>query len=483
VSYTPTSNSGALRTSRNSWFAMPPFVAPLAVLLLIASSFGDNFLIAISAIAVFVVGAGLLWRRGEPPILLFIFFYQWLQASIAIFYANATGIELDAFPSQYYHRWALATALSLLAVLVMALGLRVGAGSPRADVSDSARRTALQKHPRFWLKFYVGIWLFSTASQAAAYWVPGLSQIMLAFGNFKWAGFLVFTIATFSHPNSNKIVWLIAFLVEFFLSFGGIFSGFKEVFFYTFIALATARTSISPARALTGFALAVALLAIGVVWTAVKVDYRKFVSGGGHAQVVVVEREQAVGKLLDLVSQLDERQLESAARKLVMRISYVEFFGAVLNRIPRMFPHEEGTLWLDAISRPFMPRLFFPDKSAIRDSELVNKYTGLYVSGTKEGTSISLGYIGETYIDFGEYMMVGVLFVFWGVMGSFYLYMISNRRWSPLFGMAFICPILMGCANLETALAKMIGGLAVNALVTWIALTFMLPRYLRLIGR
>ena len=80
---------------------------------------------------------------------------------------------------------------------------------------------------------------------------------------------------------------------------------------------------------------------------------------------------------------------------MVRRLSYVEyFFGAVLDYVPRIVPHEDGALWWDAISRPFMPRFFFTDKAIIDDFERTNKYTGFAVSGANEGTSISIGYMG-----------------------------------------------------------------------------------------
>ena len=139
----------------------------------------------------------------------------------------------------------------------------------------------------------------------------------------------------------------------------------------------------------------------GIVWSAIKGEYRAYVSGGEHAQIVTVGFGDRMAKLGELVSALDREALADGADRLVKRITYVEFFGAVLLYVPAVAPHEDGAIWWDAIIRPFMPRLFFPDKGIIDDSERTNKYTGLGVSGSDVGTSISIGYFGEAYIDFG----------------------------------------------------------------------------------
>src|SRR5205823_6246845 len=65
----------------------------------------------------------LVWRRGEPPVLMFVCAMQWLQASTAILYANSYGVSLvQAFGGEELER---ATRLSLVGVLVLAIGMRI----------------------------------------------------------------------------------------------------------------------------------------------------------------------------------------------------------------------------------------------------------------------------------------------------------------------------------------------------------------------
>ena len=60
------------------------------------------------------------------------------------------------------------------------------------------------------------------------------------------------------------------------------------------------------------------------------------------------------------------------------------------------------------------PRIIFPNKPAIDDSKMVNKYATKKVAGAKQGASFSLGFMAEGYIDFGPYLMfVPIFFVGW----------------------------------------------------------------------
>ena len=114
-----------------------------------------------------------------------------------------------------------------------------------------------------------------------------------------------------------------------------------------------------------------------------------------------VDYRDRVTELARLVAQLDGRAMAKGAENLMQRMAYVDFFAVVLDTVPAMLPHENGALWWDAISRPFMPRLFFPDKTAIDDSTRTDYYTGLRMA-SRQGTSISIGYMAESYIDFGR---------------------------------------------------------------------------------
>jgi len=141
-------------------------------------------------------------------------------------------------------------------------------------------------------------------------------------------------------------------------------------------------------------------------------------------------------------------------------------------------PHEDGRLWLDAVTRPFMPRLFFPDKDVIDESSLTNKYTGLSIAGTNEGAQISLGYMAESYVDFGMFGMMLPIFLLGLLLGLISRWLMRHRHARGVLGIGMSGSIIFAAAAIETSTAKVIGGLAVSVIVAWILINVIVPRFL-----
>src|SRR5438094_4113416 len=94
----------------------------ICLALAIAGFFTANGLVTSAAFLVPPILVQLLWRKGEPPVLLFGCAIQWLQATAAIFYTNHYHETLDeAFGS---NELTVATWLSMIAVVVLAVGIR-----------------------------------------------------------------------------------------------------------------------------------------------------------------------------------------------------------------------------------------------------------------------------------------------------------------------------------------------------------------------
>ena len=452
---------------------MPPMALPLALALLLSLGIGPNSLLAIFAILVLLIGFALLWRPGETPILIFLFFYQWLQASARIFHANFKDVDV-ADLSYGGGQVSLASMLSLIAVLVLAAGLRIGIGSWRPIDGQMCRNMVLTHNTRTWFKLYALAWIGASAALLLARYVPGLSQPLLAAAQLKWAFFWILAYATFVGPNVERKYLLFAFLLELALGFGSYFSDFKAVFFITFLAIVAAGTRISGRRLLSLAVLAGCLLTLAVVWTAVKKEYRLILSGGELVQIVTLNYGDRITDLAILVADIKAEQLADAADQTFNRLGYVDFFAIVLDKVPSVKPHEYGAIWLDAILRPFMPRALFPEKSAIHDSERTNYYTDLGVASYDRGTSISIGYIGETYIDFGFMGMMVVIFLYGLFLGRVYRWFVRRRG---LLGMAFVTTIFYVAVPLETSITKLTGGLIVSIVVAFLVARYAVPSF------
>jgi hypothetical protein len=456
---------------------MPRFLLPLVALAYLSLGVGSNSLTALVAFGVLVSGFALLWRPGETPILLYGFVLQWIEASLSIFQANWQNRALSTL-AIFGSDIELSTMLSLVGLLVLAIGMRVGAGRVYTAEVQLAWLTVRQRPPKIWFQFYCVTWIAASAAKSLALAVPELSQPLLALANLKWAGFFVFTFVTFARPSSSRALWMLAFLVELTLSLGGFFSSFKTVFLVTLLALFAAGAKMTPQRYLIAAALSGMLLYLGVLWTTVKPDYRDFVQQGARDQSVNVDFATRIEKLYDLVSEIDSERFYRATSELMDRAAYVQYFGMVLNNVPEVLPHEWGALWLDAITRPVTPRLLFPQKSVIDESALTSKYTGLRVAGFEEGTQISIGYMGETYIDFGEFGMMPALFALGVFFGTIYRWLMRSPKSRGVLGMGLASAILLQTLELGNSTAKLFGGLVVAILVSWLLTRFFVPRFL-----
>lgn len=457
---------------------LPPAMLPAAVAVFLMAGIGINTHLALPAMIVLLAGGVLLWRPGETPILLFIFCYQWLQATISIFHANWLGLPVNAM-SQYGADMEQAIILSLIGLVVLALGMRLGAGQWHRRDGAIARMQVSAQRTRAWFFLFGAAWLGATFAEWLARYFPGLSQPALAVASVKWACFWVLAFATFIRAGGGRQYFLAAFGLELLLGFGGFFSDFKTVIFFTMFAFVASGLRVS-ARYLIGSAVLGALiLTLGLIWTAIKKDYRDYVSGGEAAQIVTVSYGDRIAKLTGLVGDLSGDDLNQAGDDLLRRITYVEFFGVVLRTVPRLVPYEGGALWWDAITRPFMPRMLFPEKTVIDDSERTNFYTGLRLAGADRGASISIGYMGESYIDFGEAGMMGAIFGMGLLMGAIYKWFLRRRKSGPLFGMALATAVLYGAAFLESSITKVFGGIIVSLLIAGLVVQFVLPWYVR----
>src|SRR6516165_6798549 len=141
---------------------LPPATIAVALALLLLGAPGPNFLLALLSVAVLIAGCLLLWRPGEPPILLFTFAYPWLQGSIAIFHANWLGVAVAQY-SPYTGDMNSAIVMTLTGLLALAVGMRLGAGPRRMGAAYTARDVALSQPIQSWLRLYALSWAVSFA--------------------------------------------------------------------------------------------------------------------------------------------------------------------------------------------------------------------------------------------------------------------------------------------------------------------------------
>lgn len=440
--------------------ARPALVGTCLVLALIGLSTA-NYLVTPAALLTLPLIAFLVWREGEPPVLIFACAFQWLQATAAIFYTNQYGVSLE----EAFGDWALdnATWLSIAAVVVLAVGIRVGlwgAGTSRGEeLETGAERISIDRV----IVLYGFAFVASVFLTRLAWLFTSITQVLLAIAAMKWA--VVFLLCYSVLRQRRGYGYLaICIIMEFVAGFAGIFSSFKSVFFVLAVAAMSSSAALRGRRLVTTTVCFLIIFVTGVVWTAIKTDYRSFLAEGTSEEQEAVQIERKFSRLSELVQSINWENFTDGIDAMVLRVSYVRYFALTIENVPSRIPYEQGRLWGGAIVHILTPRLLFPDKPALSDSERTRIYAGVEVAGTEQSTSIGIGYVGESYIDYGPvgmFVPIFLLGVFYGVI--YRCFVIRSRH--KLVGSALAVSVLIFSAyEIETSNIKIVGGIVVALL-------------------
>ncbi len=457
------------RASLGRWLVPVAVVAGLAVV-------SANPYLTLMCLAVFSTLMALVWRPGEPPVLAFAIGFQWLQVSTKVFHADILDIPVASmFPVRGGDR---AIWLSLAGLVVLGLGARFGILKLRTGRRVDFLRELRALSERKLFAAYLLAFVVQLVGGRLVWYVPGLSQILLSVLNLKWFFFFLFVFVALVLKRSVIPVFF-AVALEASIGFTGFFSEFKTVFVVFLVGYLTVRSKPTLRNFRDVTAIVVLLFALAVVWMAVRSDYRQLVSGGERAQVIRLEFLERTRSMIGMLQDLDRVRLSEAAEDLAERISYVDYFARVLMRVPAVIPHEQGRLWMNAILHMARPRILFPNKPILAsDSELTMKYAGGRLSSTEEGTSISMGYFVESYIDFGPIGMMFPIFLVGLAWGLAYRFFLTRLTWRG-YAFAGVSAVLIHANQFEMHNVKLVGSLLMDFLVTAVFIQWVLPVFVR----
>lgn len=450
---------------------------PLGLYLAAASgvmlgALSPNPALTVAAIVSLIAFIKLLWRPGEPPVLLFAVGFQWLQVTAKVFHANYLGLPLEhisQFASIENAVWA-----SLAGLWVLTGGIRLVLARMPSFEKRAVRSQAYDMSLMKIGLLYIGLTVLTSGISTFASGMGGLRQIILAAAAVKWVAYFLFAYVILVR---REHVWILGLATTWEIVQGiGFFSGFKTVLFILIIVIVTARVRATRMRIGGIAAIGIVLLIMGLAWTAVKGEYRAFLNQGTGWQTVTVSNEEKVTMLADMLLSLNPSDLVEAADPLFSRIAYVDFFAAAMDYVPAARPHERGALWTASVTHVLQPRLFYPNKPALpSDSELTMAYTGLHMASGDQGTSISLGYMGESYVDFGipgMYFPIFALGFFWAFV---YRHFLKNPR-LMLLGYGFATAALLEMYKFEMASIKVLGNVLMQFIVLGLIFHFIVPR-------
>ena len=357
-----------------------------------------------------------------------------------------------------------ATWLSLIGVVSVAVGMRLalkhrlGSIAPQMEQELGALNLS-----RVFMAFLASVGLASVC-ETLAWRLGGLTHLILALGSLKWAMLWILITAAVVQGRGYGFV-AAALLFEVGVGLLGFFSTFKEAFFMLGIATFSVRRKLSGTVRLGMGVSTVGVISLIIFWQAVKIEYRTFLNQGSGDQAVRVSVEERIDKLQQLLEALNVAAIKNGVETLVERVGYTELFAATLQWVPANEPFAGGELWKGAVLHPLMPRLLFPNKAEINDSERARRFTGRTLSGSEEGTSIGIGYMAESYADFGEVLMFAPVFLLGYVIGHLYRglsFSGISRMWGVALAIAALFTTLQALA---TTGSKLFGAILTTSLV------------------
>ncbi len=416
--------------------------------------------VVLAAGASLVAIIALLWTGNDLPILFFPVAYQWSEVSVKPITSAITSTPLNEF-SQFGSNLEAGAIFGLVGVLALAIGLKIGAGRPRGDLVGAVRKEVMRMPHRRILLIGLGAIIIGHVLNTLSGYAGPARQIFLAFAHVKLAGIFVLAYWCFVRRKGYGI--LLAVLgFEIVTGMVGYFANFRGPVLMVFLAALAARPRLQPMDIVLGGLVGVVIISTAVFWTVVKTDYRNFVNAGTGEQVVVQPLNQRLNHLANEASAFSAEKYAEGFRALMFRHSYIDYLSRTLEYVPAAVPHENGARLTQSVTHILMPRIFFPNKPAlIGDSEITARYTGL-PTYRHRGTSISLGYLTELYVDFGR---IGAWAAVLGLGMAFgYLYRILMRRAgkAPLVSYGLAAMWAFGLAAFGTALIKLTGAMVIT---------------------
>lgn len=396
-----------------------------------------------------------LWPPGATVILLMPLSYQWLQVNLRAIEATFANVPINEIS---YHGADLVqgTAYGNAALVALILGIRLAIGR-RNFVLASELSTSLLEADRNTIRQIALIMLvIGHIATILAPGAGGMAQLFYALGAIRLSAVFLLITAAYCIPAMRPFATLV-FLLEIALGFGGFFADYRETLIVGIFAIVASRLKIQ----LSMFLPLAAALALGIViasfWSYIKPEYRHFVGGGTGLQVITRPLSERVDFLNRAFSDFGAAEFIIGVDRLIHRLGYVDFLSHTLSYVPASVPHEHGARTLAAVTHVFTPRFLFPNKPALVNDTIVTAYyTGLPLS-RHPGTSISIGYVGELYIDFGLFGGIVAMLVL-GVILGILIRVIWRQERIPLYASVSLAIIpLSRLLSFEIALIKLVG--------------------------
>jgi len=382
-----------------------------------------DWLLGLSAF-VLALGWALLPAEEGPPVLALAFTLQWVAVCIGLYYVAITGRPLQATLGSDYQPMVLIGLGCLIAILFGLLFGKylVGLFKPLEGV-----------RPAYALTFKSLVLAYILATAVAGFihefaWsFPTITQAIIAVSFLRLG--LLYLVLRRLVADHRWTVMAGVLLLEIGLGFTGFHAGFREPLIMAVLAFLERFDRRNVRHWASLGVLCVSMAALGVTWISIRVNYReRYLADEAFSQNRGARFDSITASARQWAAQ-DRSQFYGNVDVFIDRLWSIYYPALAVARVPDVIPHTNGKLMLDTLQFVFMPRVFFPDKPEIgSDSELVRRFSGVWVAGANEDTDIAFGYAAESYIDYGVPMMFVPVFIWGTFMGICYAGMFKYFR-------------------------------------------------------
>jgi hypothetical protein len=440
----------------------------------------DPIAFSVGAFLPFVL-VRIVGRPNMPVAVLFLLLWEWAQIFARCAQTMADGEALGAGvfgPNVERAYWYM-----LASVLVLGLTLRLMLGNLRPPTPQD-RMWHARWQPRDLVVVYLGSLMLSVVIAFSGLLHGGLQQPATALLHIKaFALFLLFTNVLTTGKGGQYL--LVVVLFETVTGFTGVLSDFKAVFIFLALAALAVRIRWTFAMGLGSIVWGTVLVGLALFWTGVKMEYRQVATGSAESQTVTASLGDRLGYLGSRAMNPGAIDWGEASYMLLIRFAYVDIFGSVITVQDTNRNAGFMRQWSEALSHVLQPRVLFPDKAPLSDSDVyVRLAKGDPTEEVRAGTSISVGYMAENYADLGFPGMLFGIMVIGLITGASYRYFMTCRLpWMVREGTVLVLVYSIAQNGVEMSLPKILGAIVMVTAIYVVLAKFAYPRVLAWLDR
>ena len=417
---------------------------------------------------------------GQPTMpkgLVFFLLWQWGQVFARALQSVVDGESISATIDGADVRYAYWYALTSLVTLAIAFRLVLGKlPSPTFSEYHAHERW----RPPDLVTVYFAAIVVSVALIFLSTSVPGVDQPFQAAAQVKVVALFLLCTYVFT-TGQGRGALLAAIAVEILVGFTGFLADFRAVFVYVAVAALAARVRWSGATTVAALVWLAVLLMLALFWTSVKFEYREYVTSAADTQQIRVPLEQRMGYLGDRALNIGDTKWGETSYLLLTRFAYVDIFGQVIGVDRGTREPVAMRQWKEAFAHVFQPRFLFPGKAVLSDSDV---FIRLARSDPQDqvrlGTSISVGYMAENYVDLGFPGMLVGIFGYGLLLAMVARYFMTRTLpWMLREGIVMGLVYNVAGVGMEMSLPKLLGATVMFFLVWSLVAKFALPVAMR----